>query len=272
MALATFFGSLGGAALGGIGSGIQAAGARRTQTRFRRRQRKAIQSARNFAGGTTVTTGQGFFGDKGTQVGGDMVFAPGAEIPKGVSTFVNPVTGERQAGGRVDELLASPLLSQARSFLEGTFGNAADSPLAQDFVKGIRAAQSARGTFFGGSAETQEAGGLSAFSQRLRQDLLPQALAFGTLPETLRQSVLGFEAPLRTAAATGGSGLGDSSGLNAGNPLAAIFSGALSGAAGGFNLAREFSSTSVIDQLLGGSQGPQLTPDQLDRISRGFQF
>lgn len=259
---------LGGAGLGAIGAGISSFGQKRAATRARRRGRKALQSARNFAGGTTVTTGQGFFGDKGTQqqFGSDMVFAPGAEIPKGVSTFLDPVTGDRRVGGRVDELLASPLLSQASSFLEGTFGDAAGSPLAQDFTKGIRAAQAARGTFFGGTAEAAEAGGLAAFSQRLRQDLLPQMLAFGTLPETLRQSVLGFEAPLRTQAATGGPGS-----LFAGaGGLGDIISGALSGGAGGFMLGREFGAQRNINQLLGNQQGPQLSADELAQIARGF--
>lgn len=267
-----------GALLGGLGSGIEAADARRQQTRFRRRQRRAIQSARNFAGGTTVTTGEGMFGDRGP------AFAPGtvitedmleAGLPRGTATFIDPTTGERRAGGRVDEILADPLLMQARSFLEGTFGNAADSPLAQDFVKGIRAAQAARGTGFGGAAINTEAGGLAAFSQRLRQDLLPQALAFGTLGENLRQSVLGFEAPLRTAAATGGGGLGDSSGLVGPGILSSILRGATSGGAAGFSLDREFGLSGSIQNLLSPRTSVPLGVDplfeaQLLRAQGGF--
>jgi hypothetical protein len=227
-------GLFGGALLGGAGSAIGAAQSRKDQTRFRRRQRKAIADARSFAGGTTVQ--RGF--DTGFNLADDTV------LPNGQGTndftFVNATTGERQIGGRVDEILSDPLLQSARGFLQGTFDNAADSPLAQDFRKGIQQAQSARGTFFGGAAVNAEAAGLGAFSQRLRQDLLPQALQFGQLGEQLRQSVLGFEAPLRTAAATGGGGLGDSRGLVGPSILGEAISGAAGGAAAGFNLQREF--------------------------------
>lgn len=247
-------GILGGAALGGIGSGIQAAEARKAQSRFRRRQRKALADTREFTGGTTVSTGKGFFGDPGSE------FAPGSVVtddmleqglPKGTATFIDPATGERKLGGRVDEILADPLLVSARNFLQGTFDNAADSPLARDFAKGIAAAQASRGTFFGGAAVSAEAGGLAAFSQRLRQDLLPSTIQFATLGEQLRQSVMGFEAPLRVAAATGGSGLGDSSNMNAPGVFGAALTGALSGAAGGFALDQQFGLTSG---LFGGNQ------------------
>ena len=235
-------GFIGGAALGGIGSAIDAGQTRKQQARFRRRQRQAIQSARDFTGGTSVSTGQGFFGDAGPAGGG-------------ATTFLDPTTGERRQGGRVEEILADPLLMQARSFLQGTFENAADSPLAQDFAKGIQAAQSARGTFFGGAAINTEAGGLAAFSQRLRQDLLPQALSFGTLGENLRQDVLGFEAGLRTSAATGGAGVGDSSNLLGPNVFGSLLSGAASGGAAGFSLDREFG---VSSGLFSGAGDPSL--------------
>jgi hypothetical protein len=249
-----------GGILGGVGSGIQAAETRRQQARQRRRQRKAIQQAREFTGGTTVSR-RGIPDEDiipGTAVTNEFLEQHGG-VPFGLATFQDPTTGERRFGGRVEEILADPLLVQARSFLEGTFENAADSPLAQDFVKGIRAAQAARGTGFGGSAIGTEAGGLAAFSQRLRQDLLPQAMAFGTLGENLRQGILGFEAPLRVAAATGGSGLGSG---NLGGPgiLSSILSGAASGAAGGFSLQREFAGprTGGATTLTGGGTAAQL--------------
>lgn len=239
------YGAIVGGILGGVGSGIQAANTKKQMAKMRRRQRKATQSARNFAGGTTVTTGQGFFGDKGTQVAlgpGTVVTDEMLEegLPKGVATFIDPVTGERKIGGRVDEIMADPLLTMARDFLQGTFENAADSPLAQDFAKGIAAAQAARGTYFGGSGISAEAGGLAAFSQRLRQDLLPSTIQFATLGEQLRQSILGFEANLRTAAATGGAGLGDASNMMSPSVAGAIFQGAASGMAAGYSMDRQF--------------------------------
>lgn len=141
----------------GLAGGITGAiNTQRQQTRFRRRQRAAINEAREF-------------------------------------------TDQRLA-----ELLGEgSLFSEGVDFLRGTFGNAADSPLAQDFVKQIRAAQAARGTFSGVGAAAAEAGGLAAFSQELRSRLLPQLQSFAFAPEQLRQSILGFEAPLRVSARTG---------------------------------------------------------------------
>jgi len=266
-----------GAGLGAAGGAIDAAQTRKQQARFRRRQRTAISDARTFAGGTTVQTGS-FGGAAGFDLSNDQATLPGQVLGAGQdfegSTFLDPTTGQRRAGGRVEEILADPILMQARQFLEGTFANAADSPLAQDFAKGIGAAQSSRGTFFGGAGISAEAGGLAAFSQSLRQDLLPQALQFGQLGEQLRQSVIGFEAPLRTAAATGGSGLGDSSQLIGPNVFGSALKGAISGGAAGFGLQQQFGgeASAAIDRLLGrGPQGPQLSQMQLDRISQGFR-
>lgn len=261
-----------GGVVGGVGSFIEAEQQRAQMARFRRRQRKAIQSARDFTGGTTVQgeSQKGFFGARGAALAPGSIVSDSLVdegLPEGGTFFTDPVTGERRAGGRVEEILADPLLVSARNFLQGTFDNAPDSPLAQDFVKGIRAAQASRGTFFGGSAEVAEAGGLSAFSQRLRQDLLPSLQSFGTLGESLRQGILGFEAPLRTAAATGGGGLGDASGFLGPSPFGSALTGALSGAAGGFSLDRQFGGTDSLLRLLG--IGVPTTNDQLNTQTGG---
>lgn len=142
---------------------------------------------------------------------------------------------------RLAELLGTgTLFSQGVDFLRGTFGEAADSPLAQDFVKQIRAAQAARGTLFGGAAVSTEASGLAAFSQNLRASLLPQLLSFSFAPEQLRQSILGFEAPLRVAARTGGALPGVGPAPTPVNPFVAALQGAIGGATGGFQVGLGF--------------------------------
>lgn len=167
--------------VGGISGAITQ---KKTQTKFRRRQREAIGEARDFT------------------------------------------------SGRLEELLGEgTLFSQGTDFLSGTFGAADQSPLAQDFVKQIRAAQASRGTLFGGAPEAAEAGGLAAFSQQLRASLLPQLLSFTQAPEQLRQSILGFEAPLRVAARTGAS----IPGIGAPQPGVDIFGSGLAGLVSGIS-------------------------------------
>ncbi len=135
------------------------------------------------------------------------------------------------ADERIEQLLGKgSLFSLGEDFLRGTFENAADSPLAQDFVKGIRQAQASRGTLAGPASEFTEAGGLAAFSQQLKAGLLPQLQSFSLAPEQLRQSIVGFEAPLRVASRTGAS----IAGITPPQILPSIFGSALSGAAGGF--------------------------------------
>lgn len=177
-----------GGALGALG-GVFAA---RASKKFRRRQRKAIQSARDFADAT------------------------------------------------VDRITSDPLFQGARDFLESTFNDAAGSPLAQDFAKSIRAAQSVRGTFSGNIGAAQEAIGTSGFAQQLRSQLLPQAMNFAEAPERLRQQILGFEAPLRVASATGAQlpGLGPQGSL--GSSFGSAFTGGISGALGGFQIGSQF--------------------------------
>lgn len=175
-------GMLVGGTLGVIG-GIQA---ERAQRKFRRRQRKAIASARTFADET-----------------------------------VAKITG-------------GELFQSAQQFLQNSFAEDGDSPLAKDFAKSIRAAQSVRGTFSGNLGAAQEAVGTSAFQQRLRQSLLPQALQFSEAPERLRQSILAQEAPLRVAAATGAQIAGVGPQGSIGGALGSALTQGVSGALGGF--------------------------------------
>jgi hypothetical protein len=138
------------------------------------------------------------------------------------------------ADKRVEAITGSKLYQGALSFLEGTYDDAIGTPLAQDFAKGVRQAQAARGLLFGGAAVAQEASGLAAFSQQLQGNLLPQALQFAQAPETLRQSVLGFEAPLRIAAKTGAALPGMAPAPISESPLSAAFKQAAAGGAGGY--------------------------------------
>lgn len=177
-----------GGALGALG-GVFAA---RASKRFRRRQRAAIQSARDFADAT------------------------------------------------VERITSDDLFTGARDFLSSTFNEGAQSPLALDFAKSIRAAQSVRGTFRGNIGAAQEAIGASGFAQRLRAQLLPQALSFAEAPERLRQSVLGFEAPLRVAAATGAQIAGVGPQAQIGSAFGQGFTGGVSGALGGFQVGSAF--------------------------------
>jgi hypothetical protein len=196
--------ALGGAGIGGLlgftGSLISGFQAKKAQTRFRRRQRRAIEEARQFADET------------------------------------------------VSRITDSPLFSQAQDFLTGTFGAAADSPLVQDIGKQIRAAQSARGLFFGNAAASAEALGTGVAAQRLRQSLLSSVAQFATLPEQVRQSTLNTEAALRTAAATGAAfgGLQPQQFID---PIGQALSSGIQGAAGGFQLGQEFGARQNEAQL-----------------------
>ncbi len=146
------------------------------------------------------------------------------------------------ADERVTELLDSPLLRMGREFLEGTFASPETSPLADQLRKGLRVAQQSRGLRRGTVGAVAEARALGAFTQQLRASLLPQVESFGTLPERLRQSVLGFELPIRIGQAVGlnvaglGAAPGLESGLSPGSSLGAALGGAIPGAAGGASL------------------------------------
>ncbi|MEE8522188.1 MAG: hypothetical protein V3S83_12580 [Gemmatimonadota bacterium] len=161
----------------------------------------------------------------------------------------------------VERITASKLFSGARSFLEETFENAADSPLARDFGKSIRQAQSVRGTFAGNLGAIQESIGTSAFSQRLRQSLLPAAQQFAFAPEQLRLQILQTEAPLRVAAATG-AGLPGLGRPNIGSQLGGALSQGLSGAAGGFQLGRQIDFNQQLHDLRTQQVGRGVQADQ----------
>lgn len=162
------------------------------------------------------------------------------------------------ADQRVAAITGSELFKGAKGFLESSFGDPLSSPLAQDFARGVRQAQAARGLLFGGAAVSQEASGLSAFSQNLRTRLLPQALQFAQAPEQIRQSVLGFEAPIRVAAKTGAALPGITPPQILDSPLASAFQQAAAGAAGGFQIGSTLGSGVVPNPL--ARRLPQGTP------------
>lgn len=141
------------------------------------------------------------------------------------------------ADERVQQLTGEgSLIGRGIKFLEGTFDDPEGSPLADSLRKSIRVAQESRGLRRSPVAAVAEARALGAFSQNLRQQLLPSLLAFGTAPENLRQSIIGFEAPLRIGEATGLNitGLAPAPGLQAGFAGGGSTSSILSGIASGF--------------------------------------
>lgn len=148
------------------------------------------------------------------------------------------------------------LFSQGRDFLSETFGDAAGTPLAQDFIKQIRAAQAARGTLFGGAAINTEASGLAAFSQNLRAQLLPQLQQFAFAPEQLRQNITSFEVGQSQARVTG-----QLPGQSAQFIPSALLQGINSGVAGAFGGAQVQSS---FDSLQLQKQNLQLQRDKFN--------
>lgn len=148
----------------------------------------------------------------------------------------------------VAKVTSSELFTSAKNFLQNTFSNAADSPLAIDFAKRIRAQQSVRGTFTGNISAAQEAVGTSGFAQQLRTNLLPSALQYAEAPERLRQSVLASDAPLRVAAATGAPLVGLPSGFQ--SDLGGALAGGISGASGGFQIGTQFDQQRRFDLQL----------------------
>jgi len=170
------------------------------------------------------------------------------------------------ADARVAAITGSQLFQDAQGFLEGTFGSdAINSPLARDFATGVRQAQASRGLLFGGAAVSQEASGLAAFVQQQRAGLLPQALQFAQAPEQIRQSVLGFEAPLRVAARTGAALPGITAPQILDSPLSAAFKQAVAGAAGGFQIGSSIDQGNRLNRQLDLLEGqlPNVTPDQV---------
>lgn len=164
------------------------------------------------------------------------------------------------ADAKVESITNSKLFQGAQSFLEGTFGDAASTPLAQDFATGIRQAQAARGLLFGGAAISQEASGLAAFSQQLKAGLLPEARAFIQLPEQLRQSILGFEAPLRVSSVTGAPLQGIQAPQILQSPLSGALTQGVAGGLGGFQIGQSFGGAEPAgDPLEGGLRASDVT-------------
>ena len=198
------------------------------------------------AGGAASGAATGFAvgGPLGLIVGGALGALGGAQSERQQRKFRRRqrraiAEARKFADETVTKITEGELFSSATDFLKSTFADAADSPLAQDFAKSIRAAQSVRGTFSGNIGAAQEAVGTSGFAQRLRQSLLPQAQAFAEAPERLRQSILALEAPLRSAAATGATigGLGAAGSIGG---FGSALTGGVSGALGGFQIGSQF--------------------------------
>jgi hypothetical protein len=167
------------------------------------------------------------------------------------------------ADERVASILDSPLIKLSREFVEGTLRDPGSSPLAEGLRKSLRVAQEARGLRRSTAGAVAEASSLAGFQQQLRAQLLPQAQQLGVLPEQLRQSIIGFEAPLRIAQATGlnFTGFGTAPGLEAGfaggGSLSSILSqsaqgflgGAQAGAAFQNNLAQQRREAELLDLI-----------------------
>jgi hypothetical protein len=211
---------------GAIGGGLLSFGtdliggirAERFQRRMRRRQRRAIAEARQFADET------------------------------------------------VQRVTSSDLFRQAEQFISGTFGDAANSPIVQDFRRGIQQAQASRGLLFGGASVQGEAGGVAIEAARLRERLLPQSLQFALAPEQLRQSTLQSESVLRTAAATGAP-IGGLQSPQFIDPFTNAIQSGIQGAVGGGQFAQELGgpgrlSAADLTRLTSGQQGLQPTIGQ----------
>jgi hypothetical protein len=183
-------GAIAGGLLGLTGGIISSVEQRRAQTRFRRRQRGAIESARQFA------------------------------------------------DERVAAITGGDIFRKASDFLSRTFDDGTTNPLAGDVAKRLSALQAERGAFFGGAAALDVAAGAGGFLQQQRQSLLPTAAQFAFEPERIRQSVLGFEAPLRIAASTGAAFGGLQPQPFVPGVASSALNNAISGAAGGFNIGR----------------------------------
>jgi hypothetical protein len=171
------------------------------------------------------------------------------------------------ADATVKRITEDELFVGARDFISDTFKNAADSPLAKDFAKSVRAAQSVRGTFSGNISAAAEGIGTSAAAQRLRTQLLPSALQFAEAPERLRQSVISTEAPLFAAAATGAPIFG---GGPQQSPFSSAISGGLQGAAGGFQIGSAFDQQNSFEAQLAELRKAKADRQGSSGFSSGF--
>lgn len=267
---AAIVGGLLGAA-GGIVSGIEK---KKAATKFRRRQRGAIRQARTFAD------------DRVAQLLGDPSRFLVPQETRDARTRMGSLLSSLPLGGRFGEgpraiadvfsregaAPAPPrtLFERGVQFLAGTFDRPEDSPLADQLRKSLRVAQESRGLRRSVAGAVGEARALGAFTQNLRASLLPQLVQFGTLPEQLRQSVLGFEAPLRVASATGAPipGISGRPSDLFPNFVGSTLGEAAAGAAGGFQIGRQFDQQAeleaqrqqFIDEIRAARRGGNASP------------
>jgi hypothetical protein len=197
----------------------------------------------------TQSTGFDFGGFGGGLVGGTLGLVGGLiqahQQKKAFRTFRKRQSlaieeARRFADERVAALTGEGTLNKRGvDFLQGTFDNPENSPLADQLRKSIRVAQESRGLRRSTVGAVAEARALGAFTQTQRQALLPSLIQFGTVGENIRQGVLSFEAPLRIANATGlnASGFNFAPGLAPpGSSLNEAITGGIAGFAGGFNI------------------------------------
>lgn len=204
-------GGIVGAVAGGVGALLDRQSQKKALSSFRKRQKRAIASAREFT-----------------------------------DQRVAELTGE------------GSLIKLGKDFLRGSFEGGGNSPLEEQLRKSLAVAQESRGLRRSAISASGEARALGAFSQQLRQQLLPSLEQFGSVDERLRQSVLGFELPIRIGQATGlnvsglsaapGQSLGGSS--TTGAVLGQAVSGFLGGANLGFGFANQLQNQQQNQELL----------------------
>lgn len=147
------------------------------------------------------------------------------------------------ARGRQEAFEQNPLFQKAQQFISQSFEEGAENPFARDVGLSIRASQASRGLFTGNLAAIQEAQGRSAFTQRLRQQLVPAATRLAGLPEQVRQTAL-------TSALSQGQ-IEAASAVDP-NAFEASLQGGLAGAFGGFQIA-----STLRQQAISGQQGQE---------------
>lgn len=133
----------------------------------------------------------------------------------------------------------------------GTYNDAADvfgggapmDTLTQDFVKGIRAAQSARGLYTSQVGAAQEASGLAAFRAQLQLNMLPQLLELAQAPVAMGQQYGEANLARNVFSRTGGRATYGQqvSGAYGGSPLGSAIMSGTSGLFSGASLGLSFS-------------------------------
>ena len=94
---------------------------------------------------------------------------------------------QQQSQQQLYDIFSSPAMNAYAGYLGDLFTKGIPDVAANEYAGRLRAAQAARGTAFGGAAETQEAILLTTLAEQGRQALLPQLQQFALLPNTLRQ-------------------------------------------------------------------------------------